>query len=41
MTLLHLAGYVALLLWGIHMMHTGIIRGLGANCLKGIVTLSK
>ncbi len=31
MTLLHLAGYVALFLWGIHMMHTGIIRGLGGQ----------
>jgi phosphate:Na+ symporter len=31
MTLLHLAGYVALLLWGIHMVHTGIVRGFGGQ----------
>src|SRR5258708_20680832 len=31
MTLLHLGGYVALLLWGIHMVHTGIVRGFGGQ----------
>ena len=29
LTLLHLAGYVALLLWGIHMVHTGMLRAFG------------
>jgi phosphate:Na+ symporter len=29
--LLQLAGYVALLLWGMHMVHTGIIRAFGAS----------
>ena len=27
--LLHLAGYVALLLWGMHMVHSGIVRAFG------------
>jgi phosphate:Na+ symporter len=31
MTLLQLAGDVALLLWGMHMVHTGILRAFGAN----------
>ncbi len=30
-TLLILAGYVALLLWGMHMVRTGIVRGYGAS----------
>lgn len=29
--LLHLAGFVALLLWGMHMVHTGIVRAFGGN----------
>jgi phosphate:Na+ symporter len=29
--LLQLAGYVALLLWGMHMVHTGIVRAFGAS----------
>lgn len=29
--LLQLAGYVALLLWGMHMVHTGIVRAFGGN----------
>jgi phosphate:Na+ symporter len=29
--LLHLAGYVALLLWGMHMVHTGIVRAFGGE----------
>ena len=29
--LLHLAGYVALLLWGMHMVHSGIVRAFGGN----------
>jgi phosphate:Na+ symporter len=29
--LLHLAGYVALLLWGMHMVHTGIVRAFGGH----------
>ena len=31
MTLLHLAGYVALLLWGVHMVQTGIMRAFGSQ----------
>jgi phosphate:Na+ symporter len=31
MTLLHLAGDVALLLWGMHMVHSGVIRAFGAD----------
>ncbi len=38
MTLLHLAGYVALLIWGIHMVHTGIIRAFGAQLRKFLTT---
>jgi phosphate:Na+ symporter len=29
--LLHLAGFVALLLWGLHMVHTGIVRAFGGH----------
>ena len=29
--LLHLAGFVALLLWGMHMVHTGIVRAFGGH----------
>ena len=29
--LLHLAGLVALLLWGLHMVHTGVVRASGGN----------
>jgi phosphate:Na+ symporter len=29
--LLHLAGFVALLLWGMHMVHTGIVRAFGGR----------
>ena len=29
--LLHLGGYVALLLWGMHMVHSGIVRAFGGN----------
>ena len=32
--LLHLAGFVALLLWGLHMVHTGIVRAFGGNLRK-------
>ncbi|QEX24419.1 Na/Pi cotransporter [Hypericibacter adhaerens] len=31
LTLLHLAGNVALLLWGLHMVHTGILRAFGSD----------
>jgi phosphate:Na+ symporter len=31
MTLLHLGGYVALLLWGVRMVQTGIMRAFGSN----------
>ncbi len=30
-TLINLAGYVALLLWGTHMVQTGVQRAFGAN----------
>jgi len=36
--LLHLAGFVALLLWGMHMVHTGIVRAFGGN-LRQILTI--
>lgn len=29
--LLHLAGFVALLLWGMHMVHSGVMRAFGGN----------
>jgi phosphate:Na+ symporter len=29
--LLHLAGYIALLLWGMHMVHSGIVRAFGGH----------
>jgi phosphate:Na+ symporter len=31
LVLLHLAGYVALLLWGMHMVHSGIVRAFGGS----------
>lgn len=31
MIILNLAGFVALLLWGMHMVHTGIVRAFGGN----------
>ncbi|TSD83517.1 Na/Pi cotransporter family protein, partial [Mycobacterium sp. KBS0706] len=31
LTLLNLAGYVALLLWGVHMVSTGVMRAFGSN----------
>jgi phosphate:Na+ symporter len=31
LALLHLAGYVALLLWGMHMVHSGILRAFGGS----------
>ena len=34
--LLHLAGYVALLLWGMHMVHTGIIRAFGGHLRQAL-----
>jgi len=30
-TLLHLAGYIALLLWGMHMVHSGVVRAFGGH----------
>ncbi|MGE0769814.1 MAG: Na/Pi cotransporter family protein [Hyphomicrobiaceae bacterium] len=36
--LLHLAGFVALLLWGMHMVHTGIVRAFGGH-LRGILAV--
>jgi phosphate:Na+ symporter len=32
--LLHLAGFVALLLWGMHMVHSGIVRAFGGKLRK-------
>jgi phosphate:Na+ symporter len=34
--LLHLAGYVALLLWGMHMVHTGVVRAFGGNLRQAL-----
>jgi phosphate:Na+ symporter len=33
---LHLAGYVALLLWGMHMVHTGILRAFGGSLRQAL-----
>ena len=37
-TLLDLAGSVALLLWGLHMVQTGIQRGFGPNLRRWLGT---
>ena len=37
---LHLAGFVALLLWGMHMVHTGIVRAFGGKLRKMLVGLN-
>src|SRR5262245_18149148 len=34
--LLHLAGYVALLLWGMHMVHSGIVRAFGGQLRQAL-----
>src|SRR6202008_3652391 len=34
--LLQLAGYVALLLWGMHMVHSGIVRAFGGNLRQAL-----
>jgi phosphate:Na+ symporter len=34
--LLHLAGYIALLLWGMHMVHTGIVRAFGGHLRQAL-----
>src|SRR5262245_22544197 len=36
--LLHLAGYVALLLWGMHMVHSGIVRAFGGALRQVLAT---
>src|SRR5215211_8894177 len=36
--LLHLAGLVALLLWGLHMVHTGVVRASGGNLRQILAT---
>ena len=36
----HLAGYVALLLWGMHMVHTGIIRAFGGHLRQRLPSAS-
>ena len=33
---LHLAGYVALLLWGMHMVRSGIVRAFGGNLRQAL-----
>ena len=37
-TLLQLAGYVALLLWGMHMVHTGVVRAFGGDLRQLLAT---
>jgi phosphate:Na+ symporter len=34
--LLYLAGYVALLLWGLHMVHSGIVRAFGGSLRQAL-----
>ena len=34
--LLHLAGYIALLLWGMHMVHSGIVRAFGGHLRQAL-----
>ena len=34
--LLELAGYAALLLWGLHMVQTGMLRGLGGRLRQAL-----
>ena len=36
LTLLNLAGYVALLLWGVHMVSSGVMRAYGAGLRRGL-----
>jgi phosphate:Na+ symporter len=36
--LLHLAGYIALLLWGLHMVHSGIVRAFGGHLRQVLAT---
>jgi Na+/phosphate symporter len=36
MALSFVAGYVALLLWGMHMVHTGVVRAYGVQLRKGL-----
>jgi phosphate:Na+ symporter len=36
--LLHLAGYIALLLWGMHMVHSGIVRAFGGQLRQALAT---
>jgi hypothetical protein len=31
--LIELVGYVALLLWGMHMVQSGVVRAFGSNCV--------
>ena len=40
-TLLQLAGYVGLLLWGTHMVSTGVERGFGVSCVSGSAALCR
>jgi phosphate:Na+ symporter len=34
--LIEIAGYAALLLWGLHMVQTGMVRGLGGRLRNGL-----
>src|SRR5262245_46256709 len=36
LALLHLAGYIALLLWGMHMVHSGIVRAFGGHLRQAL-----
>jgi phosphate:Na+ symporter len=38
LALLHLAGYIALLLWGMHMVHSGIVRAFGGHLRQVLAT---
>jgi phosphate:Na+ symporter len=38
LALLHLAGYIALLLWGMHMAHSGIVRAFGGHLRQALAT---
>jgi phosphate:Na+ symporter len=36
LVLISLSGYVGLLLWGTHMVSTGVLRGFGAELRRGL-----
>jgi phosphate:Na+ symporter len=39
LTLLHVSGYVALLLWGVHMVQTGVVRAYGGKLRRFMTAL--